>query len=149
MTPREPEPVVLDASAVLGWRDEEPGSEIVDRVLDHAVVSAVTLGEVQYKVAEFGDDPDAFAEDLQALGVTILPFTAAHARLLPDLKRIDAATRQRLARAGTHPERPRKLSLGDLCCLATALDLGARVITGDRYWIALGLPIRVTDYRAA
>ena len=88
-------PVVLDASAVLGWRDDEPGSHLVDQVLERGVISAVNLGEVEYKIAEFGDDPAAFTADLAALGVVFLPFTATHSRLLPELKALDLATRRR------------------------------------------------------
>lgn len=133
-------PAVLDASALLAWRDEEPGADIVDGYLSEGILCSVTLGEVQYKVAEFGDDPIAFTEDVQALGVQVVDFTAAHAALLPELKELDLRSR------GTRRRGPR-LSLGDMCCIAVALEMRLPLVTGDRHWSSLDLPVPVINYQ--
>jgi PIN domain nuclease of toxin-antitoxin system len=39
------------------------------------------------------------------------------------------------------------LSLADLCCLALAYETRATVVTGDRHWLSLDLPIQVVDFR--
>ena len=43
--------------------------------------------------------------------------------------------------------RLRSLSLGDRCCLALGLDLGAEVYTTDRAWAGLDLGVRVRVIR--
>ena len=139
--------VVLDTSALLAWRDTENGSDIVEAVLDTAIINTVILGELHYKLAEFGDDPAAFEEDIRALGVRVTDFTAAEAALFPLLKERDAAARQKQREAGTPARTTSRLSLGDICCLATAIHYKAEVITGDMYWTEIDLPISVTVYR--
>jgi PIN domain nuclease of toxin-antitoxin system len=138
--------VVLDASAVLAWRDREPGAlDVVDPLLSSALVCAVNGGEIRYKAAETGDDPDALVADLVALGVEFVPFTDRQARHLPGLRELDRA-----AREGRRGGKPGRLSLADLCCLALAVEIGARVVTGDQHWtrlVAHGLAVTVTDYR--
>lgn len=139
--------VVLDASAVLTWLAAEPGEEYVDPLLDGGLISAVNLGEVLYKVAEHGSDPAEIAEDLMGYGLRTVPFSATQAALLPALRVAD-----RSARVGAFPGRQRRgvrhsLSLADLCCLALACERQATVVTGDRHWLTLDLPIPVVDFR--
>lgn len=152
--------VVLDASAILAWRDEEPGAhEVVDPVLDGALLCAVNGAEVRYKSADSGDDPQALIDDLIALGVEIVPFTDDEARHFPSLRDIDRRAREvEKGSAGTstkgrggRPRRRSRLSLADLACLSLALEREARVITGDGHWVTLvehGLDVSVTDYHS-
>ena len=139
-------PAVLDASAVLTWLAAEPGEDFIDPLLDGGLISAVNLGEVLYKVAEHGSDPGRTAADLVGYGLRSVPFTAAHAALLPALREAD-----RLARGNGPPARRRtarrSLSLADMCCLALAWEAGAPAVTGDRHWLALDLPVAVVDFR--
>lgn len=143
----EPIPVVLDASAVLTWLAAEPGEQYIDPLLDGGLISAVNLGEVLYKVAEHGSDPGEIAEDLAGYGLRTVPFSAAQAGLLPALRNADRATRPEpvpgTRRRGVRPS----LSLADLCCLALACEQQATVVTGDRHWLALDLPVLVIDFR--
>jgi PIN domain nuclease of toxin-antitoxin system len=139
--------VVLDASAILTWLAAEPGEDYVDPLLNGGLISAVNLGEVLYKVAEHGSDPAEIAEDLVGYGLRTVPFGAAQAALLPALRTADRATR-----VDAPPGRPRRgirhsLSLADLCCLALACERQATVVTGDRHWLTLDLPVAVVDFR--
>ncbi|CAN5398477.1 PIN domain-containing protein [soil metagenome] len=143
------EAVVLDASAILAWRDRHPRAhELVEPVLAGALLCAVNGAEVRYKAADSGDDPDALIRDLLALGVVIVPFADDHARHVPTLRDIDRASR--FAQKSTSGGRRKSLSLADLSCLALAMEENARVITGDGHWSTLtehGLTVSVSDYR--
>jgi ribonuclease VapC len=136
---------LLDASAVLGWLDDDPGADVVDAALPDALISSVNFTEVLYLVAAMGSRPEEIAADLSQLGLVVLPFTAAHAARVPELKALDRTAQEEQRAAGRR--RPKSLSLGDRCCLATALDGGWPVITGDRHWLTIPLGVPVIDYR--
>ncbi|MHB1929779.1 MAG: PIN domain-containing protein, partial [Acidimicrobiales bacterium] len=65
-----------------------------------------------------------------------------------DLKEIDALSRADQAARGV--ARVKSLSLGDMCCLAHALQHNLPVLTGDQHWPTLsahGLTLQVFDFR--
>ncbi|MBX6423471.1 type II toxin-antitoxin system VapC family toxin [Thermosulfurimonas sp. F29] len=121
---------VLDASALLAFLHKEPGAEFVE--LERSVISAVNWSEVLYKCLSWGVDIQGLREDLEALGLSIEPFTLQDAELA----------------AGLWPQtRSLGLSLGDRACLALGLRLGLPVITADRSWKNLRLDIEVRVIR--
>lgn len=130
MTP--PGDCVLDASALLAMLHAEPGSETVEAHLDRAAMSSVTWSEVVQKSLQRAVDVDGMRQDLEALGLAILPFDAddaeATARLWPIL------------RGGG-------LSLGDRACIALAARLRLPVLTADEMWEELELEIRINVIR--
>ncbi|MGH3545680.1 MAG: PIN domain-containing protein [Mycobacteriales bacterium] len=140
---------VLDTSTLLAWRDNEAGTHIIDEVLERSSLNTVNLGELNYKLTEFGDDPQAFVADIRALGVQIVDFTSEDAALFPLLKERDAAARKRQRDTGTPGRKTGRLSLGDICCLATAINQKAEVITGDMYWTEIDIPILIMTYKDA
>ncbi len=121
---------LLDASAVLAWLFKEQGEQEVDGALERADLSALNLTEVLYRAAAEGLPTDRLTEDLEALGVRIVPFTAEDAALAAEVKR--EAARQRI-----------RLSLADCCCLGAGLRLGQQVLTADRVWGRLRLGVDV------
>ena len=123
-----PDVVVLDASALLAWLFEEPGSDVVEPLLGEAILSTVNLAEVRQKLEGRGVDADRTARRLRLLGVRAEPFSE-----------IDAARAAGLWRAG----RSVGLSLADRCCLALAGRFGVPAVTADRSWSELDLPIEV------
>lgn len=128
--------VVLDASAILAWLQSEPGAETVAEVLESSscAMSAVNASEVASKLAEGGSDRQTIEETLAALEVEITAFDMAAA--------VDAAVLRPLTRA-------HGLSLADRACLALALRLGLPILTMDRAWAELALPVAVTIARPA
>ena len=102
--------VVLDASALLAYLQDEPGGERVRAVLSQAVMSTVNWAEVIGKARDQG----------VSLGLALEPLSAVQAEIAGQLK-------ERTRRYG--------LSLGDRACLALGSDRGETVCTADRAWL--------------
>ncbi len=124
--------VVLDASALLAYLREEPGSDRVDEVLGGAVITSVNWAEVVQKSLSAGVEVEGLRQDLQALGLVVEPFSAGDA---DTTARLWAQT-QRLG-----------LSLADRACLSLGLRLKLPVITCDRAWAELPLPLPIVLLR--
>lgn len=123
---------VLDASALLAALHDEPGGDLVEQELEHAVISSVNWSEVLYKSLAQGVKIEGLREDLEVLGLSIEPFTPEDAEIAAEL----------WSQAGSLG-----LSLGDRACLALALRLGLPVLTADRAWKKLNLPIEIRAIR--
>lgn len=120
---------VLDASAVLAYLQREPGHEQIRGALDQgAAISTVNLAEVYAKAVASGQELEAVADRLLALGLGPQPFTEPDARAAAELYL---------------QTRVHGLSLGDRACLALGLQLGLPVLTADRTWTELQLAIPV------
>jgi len=120
---------VLDASAVLALIQDEPGADAVAAAMTGATIGTPNLAEVIGKLIDAGIDAAPVRRLLRAAGVRIEPLTVHDAELAGALRSI---------RGG------RSLSLGDRCCLAlTTRRSLAVVLTADRSWTKLDLPIEV------
>ena len=67
--------IVLDASALLAFLHDEPGSDKVDAVIGQSIITTVNWSEVAQKSLSRGVDIDGLLEDIQSLGVSIEVFT--------------------------------------------------------------------------
>ncbi|MFT4189665.1 MAG: type II toxin-antitoxin system VapC family toxin [Aeromicrobium sp.] len=120
---------MLDASALLAALRREPGCQRVIDAMSASVVCSVNFAEVVGKTLDQGKDTKAIRPWLEGSGVTIEPLTDGDALIAGELRGLQGG---------------RGLSLADRCCLALALRLPeCRVLTADRAWAELALPLRV------
>lgn len=111
---------VVDASVVLAWLQDEPGSEAVEPMLMAAVIGAANWSEVLQKARQHGVQSGLVGRLLSSLGLQVAVVTAE-----------DAERAANLWRAGSG------LSLADRLCLGLGLRLGLLVATADAAWTSV------------
>ena len=120
--------IVVDASALLAFIENELGSEVVQESLDLYVMSAVNHAEILSKLEEFkvfkGDTRQPFND----LSIPVIAFNK-------DQSVLAAKLRPQTRHVG--------LSLGDRACLALAQYLGVPAMTADKSWASCDLPIEI------
>jgi PIN domain nuclease of toxin-antitoxin system len=124
--------VVLDASALLALLNEEDGAEKVGNYLGYAEISAVNLSEVIAKLNEYGVPDETILTIINELGIECIPFDR------------DNAFKSGFLRKKT---KSKNISFGDRACLALALLEGLPVITCDKAWESLDLPVEIRIIR--
>jgi ribonuclease VapC len=124
--------IVHDASCLLALAFREPGAEIVRANLRDSLISSVNWSEFVQKVTQHNGNVTPLSRIVEALGVTIVPFTVSTAELAARL----------------YPQtKPLGLSLGDRACLALALERQCDVYTADSAWSKLQLSIDIRVIR--
>lgn len=122
----------MDSSAILAIFFEENGRELVVPRVPYALICSVNMMEIITSLINRGGQPLIAQAQLEQLALPVADFDrglAVHAGLLR------AAT----AHKG--------LSLGDRACLALAMREKLPVMTGDRAWCDLDLPVEVVLIR--
>ena len=124
--------IVLDASALLVFLFRESGHERVGEVIAESCISSVNLAEVIGRFTRDGHNADRVFERLRDSPLEFAPFlgedAAIAASLVPQTK-------------------PLGLSLADRACIGLALSRSLPVITADRVWQTLQLPVRIETIR--
>jgi PIN domain nuclease of toxin-antitoxin system len=110
----------------------EAGSQIVEPILESAVVSSVNLAEMQTKLVLAGLEDELAWRQIAALRCQSIPFDDAQAHIAGSLARLT---------------KPYGLSLGDRAYLALAIHRKAKVYTTDRAWKSLSLGIDIEVIR--
>ena len=110
---------VLDTSIIFAILKNEAIDELAYAIVDGGVMSAVNVAEIYTKLSDFKMVTTRQVDILLGTLGRIEPFTTQQARVAGFLR---DSTRH----AG--------LSLGDRCCLALALELGANVYTTEHVW---------------
>ena len=130
--------MVLDSSAVLGYLNGEPGTDMVaTHILSgQACILAVNQTEVLSKLSDWGMPMEDACAAVAKLALQVIPFTSELA--------IEAARLRQ-------PTRAQGLSLGDRACLALARQRQCAVLTGDRPWLDLAeaLGLQILTFRPA
>src|ERR671915_2619925 len=115
---------VVDASVVLAWLQDEPGSDDADPMLMEGVIGAANWSEVLQKARQHGAPAEIVGRLLASFGLDVVDVIQADAKRAADLWR-----------PGTD------LSLADRLCMALGLRLEAAVATADAAWAdAIGAP---------
>jgi PIN domain nuclease of toxin-antitoxin system len=115
---------VVDASVVLAWLQDEPGSDDSEPMLMEGVIGAANWSEVLQKARQHGAPAEIVGRLLASFGLDVVDVTQADAERAADLWR---------------PGSP--LSLADRLCMALGLRLDALVATADAAWAdAIGAP---------
>jgi ribonuclease VapC len=118
---------VLDSSAVLAKLFKEPIAETFD-FPSTALIGSVQLAEIVTKLQERGAGDEMIDAVLGALQFGVEPLDEAQAVLAGKLRALT---------------RSKGLSLGDRACIALAMVKGSTVVTTDRVWTDLDLPVPV------
>lgn len=124
--------VVVDASAVLAVILGESGGAEVAELLNRAKISSVNLSEVYRRLAD-GEMP--FDEVLAVVELVSLDITAFGERQAAETARLMPLTRHIGA------------SFADRACLALAMETRLPVLTADRRWSELDLPVEIRQIR--
>jgi len=123
---------ILDSSALLAVLLEENGSEKVEKIMGHAVLSVVNFSEIMSKMLLKGLQVVETLDHIKSLIPEIIPFSIPIATKAAEL----------IIYTKTFG-----LSLGDRACIATAIDYGYEVITADKIWTNIKVPIKITVIR--
>ena len=108
---------VIDASVVLAWLRDEPGSDEAEPLLMEGIIGAANWSEVLQKARQHGAEPGAVARLLSSFGLRVADVTATDAEQAAELW-----------------SRGSSLSLGDRLCLALAMRLEMAAATADAEW---------------
>ena len=125
--------LVLDASSILAIIFRERGAEAVLARTNGAHLSAVNLFEILDKAQRLRSiAPATLTSRLRQLKIDFVDYDAAQATI-----------------ASTLPTKAngRPLSLADRACLSLAIHRNLPILTGDRDWMALDLPIAISLFR--
>ena len=109
--------VVVDASVVLAWLQDEPGADDAEPMLMEGMIGAANWSEVLQKARQHGAPTGVVGRLLASFGLRVVDVTAEDAERAADLWR--PAT---------------SLSLGDRLCLALGRRLDLPVATTDGAW---------------
>lgn len=123
---------VLDASALLAFLFRESGHSAVESVITDCCIGSVNLCEVLGRFSRDGHDPHTAFRKIKASPVEIVPFIGEHAVLAAALEPQSKAL---------------GLSLGDRACLALSISRNCPVLTADRIWSELEVPIDIIQIR--
>lgn len=115
--------MVVDASVVLAWLQDEPGADEAEPMLMEGLIGAANWSEVLQKARQHGASAEIVARLLTSFGLTVVDVTREHAETAAELWREGSS-----------------LSLADRLCLALAIRTRLPVATADTAWTGSDRP---------
>jgi PIN domain nuclease of toxin-antitoxin system len=120
--------VILDSSALLAYLNAEPGGDVVEPLLQDAMISAVNVAEIVGRLIARSRTIDVIREIFDILDLDIVDFDRAHAEKTGELAELTKA---------------HGLSLGDRACLALAGKEKLPAVTAHKAWAKLNVGIEI------
>lgn len=120
--------MILDASALLALLQGEPGADKVQTVLHRAIINTINWSEVIQKLSVHDPDAADIRAEMELTGLKIVPFSIDQAEICASL---------------WEQAKPFGLSLADRSCLATGIDRNMEIMTTDKVWQEVELPVAV------
>lgn len=120
--------IVIDASAILALINNEKGQNVVEKVLNNAIVSSVNISEVITIANRNGINETEIIKLLKDIFPHIIDFNYEQACIAAALDKIT---------------KKYGLSLGDRACLALAKYKNCPVLTANKIWKKLDIAIDV------
>jgi ribonuclease VapC len=123
--------IIVDASAIMALINQEEGYKIVEKHLNHAIISSVNFSEALVIINRSIPDEPTQKQAAQLLKNTfphIINFDPTQAQLAATL---DKSTK------------PHTLSLGARACLALAKQKNLPALTADKVWKKLKIDVDV------
>jgi PIN domain nuclease of toxin-antitoxin system len=111
--------LILDASAVLAFLNNEKGADVIERLIADAKISSVNVAEVITRSLDLGHTLESARKAFSMLGLEVIDFDELQATKAAELRTVT---------------RVLGLSLGDRSCLACAIVRNATAVTADRQW---------------
>jgi ribonuclease VapC len=109
--------VVVDASVVLAWLQDEPGADEAEPLLMEGVIGAANWSEVLQKARQHGAPAGIVGRLLASFGLAVADVNAADGEIAADL---------------WHPGSA--FSLADRLCLALGIRMKLPVASADSAW---------------
>lgn len=120
--------VIFDASALLALLNQEPGFEMVEEHLAHAVMSTVNISETVTVLSDIGISAHIAEEMIRKIIKEIIPFGLEEAFVSADMRKTTKSY---------------GLSFGDRACLTLAKLRNLPVLTADKIWAKIDHKIKV------
>lgn len=124
--------IVVDASVVLAFLNREQGAYDALAFFSEALISVVNIAEIVQVGIRLGRDVDEDLDMLKLCGLEVVEADTKVARLAGEL---EATTRDQ------------DISLADRFCIALGIERDLPLLTADRIWTELKLPVEVRQLR--
>ncbi|MFH1052725.1 MAG: type II toxin-antitoxin system VapC family toxin [bacterium] len=124
--------LIFDSSAIIAFVNNEKGWENVFNIISGAYINAINLAEVIEKLKELELGVSEILEIFDQLDIKIVKFDRELAVKTANLKIIS---------------KKYGLSLADRACIATGIYMNMGIVTADRIWAKLELPVKITLIR--
>ena len=124
--------IVFDSSVVIAILKQEVGYQNAEFFLEDALISAVNYAEVVECITRLGYANEEIKVVLQKFPFKVISLNHSLAEAIGLMSR---------------ETKKYGLSLGDRACLALAIDKQLPVLTADRVWANLDVPIEVKQLR--